>query len=142
MPSAPTAAQLQALFEAAQTAAGNAYAPHSHFRVGAALLLADIDTIVSGCNVENTSFRLSTCAEQTAVVRAVAQHGPTIRILAVAVANLNGAPSPPCGACRQTLLEFSTPDTLILYPGQDGTPEQQLLSSLLPAAFNLQSDTL
>lgn len=141
MTTAPTRAQLTHLQAAASAVAANAYAPYSHFRVGAALLLqntgADNDTIVTGCNVENASFRLTTCAEQAAVARAVADHGPAIRILAVAVANLNGSASQPCGACRQTLLEFSLPETLILYPGANGKPEQRLLSDLIPASFAL-----
>jgi len=138
MRSPPTASQLANLREAAQTVAINAYAPYSHFRVGAAVLLsAPPDTIVTGCNVENASFRLTTCAEQAAVARAVAQHGSGIRILAVAIANLNDSASQPCGACRQTLLEFSLPETLVLYPGARSQPEQQLLSDLLPASFAL-----
>ncbi len=145
MQSPPTASQLANLREAAQTVAANAYAPYSQFRVGAALLLntpldADkaVATIVAGCNVENASFRLTTCAEQAAVARAVSQHGPHIRILAVAVANLNQSASQPCGACRQTLLEFSLPETLVLYPGAGNQPAQQLLSELLPAGFALE----
>lgn len=137
--STPAPSQLHQLLEAAHSVAQNAYAPYSRFRVGAALLLADPHTgaIVIGCNVENASFRLTTCAEQSAIAAAVAQHGPEIRILAVAVANLNGAPCQPCGACRQTILEFSLPETLILFPGENHTPEQRLLSGLLPASFTL-----
>jgi len=141
MQTTPTASQLADLRAAAERVAANAYAPYSHFRVGAALLLSApanaVDTVVTGCNVENASFRLTTCAEQAAVARAVAQHGPGIRILAVAVANLNDSASQPCGACRQTLLEFSLPQTLVLYPGPHGQPAQQLLSELLPAGFAL-----
>src|SRR5579872_1950023 len=86
----------------AADAAANSYSPYSHFRVGAALLLED-DTIITGCNVENCSYRLTSCAEQAAIARAVSQRGPRIRLRAVAVANLNNAASMPCGACRQTL---------------------------------------
>ncbi len=135
--SIPSADQLTALLHAAEAVAQNAYAPYSHFRVGAALLLAESTTIVTGCNVENASFRLTTCAEQAAVAAAVAAFGPRLRIRAVAVANLNDASSQPCGACRQTLLEFSTPDTLVLYPGANGQTERKLLSDLLPASFAL-----
>ena len=136
----PTEAQLAALLEAANHVAANAYAPYSNFRVGAALLLdAPVAAIVTGCNVENTSFRLTTCAEQSAIAAAVAQYGPHIRIRAIAVANRNTAPSPPCGACRQTILEFSLPETLLLYPGANGTPQQTLLSTLLPSAFTLNT---
>ncbi len=133
MPSAPTAAQHKALLEAAQTVAQNAYAPYSHFRVGAAILL-DNDAIVPGCNVENASFRLTTCAEQAAVAAAVAQHGPRMRIRAIVIQNLNDAPCHPCGACLQTLLEFAAPETTILYPG---TPTERLLTDLIPAGFTL-----
>jgi cytidine deaminase len=126
-------AQLQ---QQAAAAAQNAYAPYSHFRVGAAVLLED-GSIVTGCNVENASYRLTACAEQTAITAAVALHGPKIRIRAVAVANLNNAASQPCGACRQTILEFSTPGTLIFFPNQDGTFNQATIADLLPAAFEL-----
>ncbi len=126
--------QLTALLEAAEVAAHHAYAPYSHFYVGAAVLLASGQTI-TGCNVENVSYRLTCCAEQTAIAAAVSQHGPTIRIRAVAVANLAKVPCQPCGACRQTILEFASPDTLILYPGPNGAPTQCTLADLLPAAF-------
>jgi cytidine deaminase len=122
--------QLRAL---AAEAAQNAYAPYSHFRVGAALLLTD-GSIVTGCNVENASYRLTNCAEQSAISSAVTQFGPGIRLRAVAVANLNQAASMPCGACRQTLAEFGADDTLILYPGETG-PESTTLGGLLPHAF-------
>jgi cytidine deaminase len=120
-------------------AAHHAYAPYSNFRVGAALLLEN-GAVVTGCNVENASYRLTTCAEQTAITSAVALHGPAIRIRAIAIANLNNAPSQPCGACRQTILEFSTPDTLIFSPRQDGTLDQATIADLLPAAFHLNHD--
>ncbi len=127
----------QRLRDLAQTAAANSYSPYSHFRVGAALLLTD-GSIVTGCNVENASYRLTSCAEQAAIARAVAERGPNIRLRAVAVANLNDAPSMPCGACRQTLSEFGDDDVFILYPGEDGTDESTTLGALLPHAFRLQ----
>jgi len=127
-------AELRSLAEAA---AQHSYSPYSHFRVGAALLLED-GSIVTGCNVENCSYRLTSCAEQGAIARAVAEHGPGIRLRAVAVANLNGAASMPCGACRQTLTEFGDDQTLILYPGENGAPEETTLGDLLPHAFRLE----
>lgn len=140
MPSNPTTALTPALIEQLQQKAAataqNAYAPYSHFRVGAAVLLED-GSIVTGCNVENASYRLTTCAEQTAIASAVNQHGPAIRIHAIAVANLNNAASQPCGACRQTILEFSTPNTTIFFPKQDGTFDHLTIAELLPAAFLL-----
>src|ERR1700735_5907188 len=100
-----SAAQQKELLDAAEQAAHHAYAPYSGFRVGAALLLEG-GHIVTAANVENASYGLSICAERSAVVRAVAQHGPKMRIQAVAVTNLNNAPSSPCGACRQILSEL------------------------------------
>ena len=121
----------------AEAAAHRAYAPYSRFFVGAAVLL-DNGNIVSGCNVENASYRLTTCAEQAAIVSAVAQHGPPIRILAVAVHNLNQTACQPCGACRQTIAEFASPDAVVFYPGPDG-PTSCTLADLLPSTFQLQT---
>ena len=133
--SAPLAAEQKAnLRVLAIRAAEHSYSPYSHFRVGAALLLTD-GRIITGCNVENASYRLTSCAEQAAIARAVSEHGPAIRLQAVAVANLNGAPSMPCGACRQTLTEFGDDATLILYPGEGGHDEETTLGALLPHAF-------
>jgi cytidine deaminase len=130
-------AEQQRLRELARAAAANSYSPYSHFRVGAALLLAD-GSIVTGCNVENCSYRLTSCAEQAAIARAVSERGPSIRLRAVAVANLNNSASMPCGACRQTLSEFGDDDVLILYPGESATDESTTLGALLPHAFRMQ----
>ncbi len=118
----------------ARVAAEHAYAPYSGFRVGAALLLTD-GAVVTGCNVENCSYRLTSCAEQGAIARAVAELGPGIRLRAVAVANLNEAASMPCGACRQTLAEFGDDAVAVLYPGEGGALEETTLGALLPHAF-------
>jgi homotetrameric cytidine deaminase len=142
MPSPPitiSPRQQAELLAAAQQAAQQAYAPYSGFRVGAALLLEDGD-IVTAANVENASYGLSICAERSAVARAIAQHGPTLRIQAVAVINLNSAPSSPCGACRQVLSEFMPPNGLVLFPFDD-TPETRMqtrtLAELFPLGFDL-----
>ena len=122
----------------AEAAALHAYAPYSNFRVGAALLLTSGET-VTAANVENCSYRLTCCAEQAAVARAVAEYGPAIRLAAVAVANLNSAASTPCGACRQTLAEFADDATPILFPGENGTRDETTLGQLLPQAFRPSS---
>src|SRR5580704_10528138 len=111
----PKEPALEDLLERARAAALNSYSPYSGFRVGAALRLSNGE-IVTGTNVENVSYGLTICAERSALVRAVAQFGPGIRIEAVAVANLNNAASPPCGACRQMLAEFADPDAPIVFP--------------------------
>lgn len=126
--------QKSGLRHLAANAAHHAYAPYSGFRVGAALLLASGETVV-GTNVENCSYRLTCCAEQSAIARAVSQHGPSVRLHAVAIANLNESASMPCGGCRQTLAEFGEDATLVLYPGEGGTEEETTLGALLPHAF-------
>jgi len=123
----------------ALTAAGNAYSPYSRFRVGAAVLLEDGST-ATGCNVENASYRLTTCAEQGAIAAAVALHGPSIRIRAIVIVNLNGTASPPCGACRQTIYEFSSPSTQIFFPAADGALTHSTIGDLLPHAFVLSDN--
>jgi homotetrameric cytidine deaminase len=124
---------LTELLRQAEAAAANSYSPYSRFKVGAALALTSGD-VVTGANVENASFGLTICAERSALVRAIAQHGPAIRLAAVAVANLNGAPSPPCGACRQMLAEFAAPDTPVSFPAVEGVVTLSL-AALLPLAF-------
>ncbi len=133
-------AQLAELAGHAEAAAHQAYAPYSKFFVGAAILL-ESGEIVAGCNVENASYRLTTCAEQTAIASAVARYGPAIRLRAVAVHNLNQTACQPCGACRQTIAEFAGPDAAILYPGPNG-PTQCTLADLLPSAFHLATESL
>lgn len=128
-----TEAQKNSLRELAAKAAEHAYAPYSRYLVGAALLLED-GVVVTGCNVENCSYRLTSCAEQGAIARAVAERGPRIRVQAVAVANLNESASMPCGACRQTLSEFGEDAMVVLYPGENG-PMETTLGELLPHAF-------
>jgi homotetrameric cytidine deaminase len=133
--SAPEAL-LAMLLAAARKAAQKAYAPYSKFRVGAALLLSNGE-VVRGANVENASYGLTICAERSALVSAVSQFGPEIRIAAVAVANLNDAASPPCGACRQVLAEFVLPDAPVVFPFAGGM-RTMAFSELMPVAFDMK----
>jgi cytidine deaminase len=131
---------MQELENAAIAAAEHSYSPYSGFRVGAALLLTN-GQIVTGTNVENVSYGLTICAERSALVRAVAQFGPEIRVRAVAVVNLNDAPSPPCGACRQVLAEFMDADALVRFPGGPAGAVAAVtlpIGELLPYGFDLQ----
>ena len=127
---------LESLLEQARAAAQNSYSPYSGFKVGAALRLTNGE-IVTGTNVENVSYGLTMCAERSALVRAVSEFGPGIRIAAVAVANLNSAASPPCGACRQMLAEFILPDAPVVFPAADGV-RAMTFSELLPLAFDMK----
>ena len=128
--------EMQQLMDHAREAAQNAYARYSNFRVGAALKLTSGE-VVTGANVENVSYGLTICAERSALVRAVAQFGPGIRIAAVAVANLNQAASPPCGACRQMLAEFIEPDAPVAFPAAEGVRTLPF-HEVLPLAFEMK----
>lgn len=138
---APPATQdpMQKLINAALDVARHAYSPYSGFRVGSALLLTNGET-VTGANVENVSYGLTICAERSALVRAVAQFGPDVRITAAAIVNLNDAPSPPCGACRQVLAEFMDPEAPVSFPAnRSGVIASITLPfrELLPYGFDL-----
>lgn len=119
------------LLEQARAARAHAYAPYSEFPVGAALLSRD-RRVFTGVNVEIASYGLSTCAERTAMVGAIAAGVRGFAAVAV-VGPENGRPCPPCGACRQILYE-ADPEMLVVTEDSSGlviTP----LRELLPAAF-------
>ncbi len=120
---------------AARQAMKNAYAPFSNFKVGAAILTASGHIFV-GCNVENSSYGMTNCAERTAIFSAVAKDGPDLEIVAVAVANAAGVPCSPCGACRQVIFEFG-PRAIIFYQGVKGD-KQSPITDLLPEGFRLK----
>jgi cytidine deaminase len=132
--SEPTAAEIQALVDAAADARARAYAPYSGFAVGAAVLTED-GAVVPGANVENAAYPVGMCAERTAVGRAVSEGARRLR--AVAVVGSQDPPTWPCGACRQVLHEFGS-GLLVVAQGGSGERRQQLLSELLPAAFGPQ----
>ncbi len=121
---------IERLVRAASEARDQAYAPHSHFYVGAALWMGG-DEIVTGCNIENASYSLTICAERVAASTAVASGHRSFA--AIAVASVGGVS--PCGACRQFLSEFGdlhviTADVLT------GARQVRRLSHLLPDAFD------
>jgi len=126
-----TPAEMDRLILSAIEARDQAYAPHSHFYVGAAILLGD-GKIIGGCNVENASFSLTLCAERVAAATAVARGYR--QWLGVAVASIGGAM--PCGACRQFLAEFGGDMTVITADVIDGSREIRRLSQLLPDVFS------
>ena len=133
-----TDTELAQLLDQARLAALHSYSPYSRFRVGAALRLTN-GAVVTGTNVENVSYGLTICAERAALVTAVSQFGPEIRVDAVAITNLNQAASPPCGACRQVLAEFILPDAPVIFPADDG-PLVLPFRELLPLAFEMKKE--
>ncbi|QDZ43587.1 cytidine deaminase [Corynebacterium sp. sy039] len=130
------------LLEYARRAARTAYAPYSHFPVGAALLLSD-GRVVPGCNFENASYGLAICAERNAIGTAIhetpggrAIDEAKFRIEAVAIVGKAGQPCYPCGACRQVLREFECQQVIV--ESEDGArsiPFEQIL----PYSFGPES---
>ncbi len=122
--------ELRELVAVAAAARARAYAPYSHFAVGAALRVAD-GAIYMGCNVENASYGLTICAERNAVAHAVASGARDL--VAIAVVTENGVT--PCGACRQVLAEFGPAMTVIVADTR-GNRRSYMLGELLPDAFS------
>jgi cytidine deaminase len=118
------------LLEAARAAQGNAYAPYSRFRVGAALQ-ADDGRVFVGANVENASYGLTNCAERVALGAAVAAGARCFRRLVVV--SDGTPPAAPCGACRQALAEFGVETDVVAVGG--GQARQWRLKDLLPDRF-------
>lgn len=128
----------RALAAAAIEARGMAYTPYSHFNVGAALLTKD-GRIYRGCNIENAAYTPSNCAERTAFFTAVAAGQRDFEAIAIAGGKegpLTGELCPPCGVCRQVMMEFCSPDSfkVVLVRGADSW-EVYSLRGLLPQGF-------
>jgi cytidine deaminase len=123
----------QNLIDQARRARERAYAPYSHFRVGAAVLTATGE-IFSGCNLENASYGTTICAERVAIFAAVAAGCRDLTALAV-IAD-TPEPAAPCGLCRQVLAEFN-PDCPVIMATTAGDWRLTNLNELLPLAFRL-----
>lgn len=119
------------LLDRARTAMRAAYAPYSHFRVGAAIEAEDGRVFV-GCNVENASYPVGVCAERVALGHAVVSGARSFRRLAVATAG--DPPASPCGMCRQALSEFGT-DLEVISVSEAGGRRSWSLEELLPSGF-------
>jgi cytidine deaminase len=117
------------LIACAAAARERAYAPYSHFKVGAALL-SKSGRVYSGCNVENAAFGGSICAERTAIVKAVSEGEREFE--AMAVVTENGVA--PCGPCRQVMMEFA-PDMAVIIADTRGNRQATTVRNLLPDAF-------
>ena len=127
-PSGDAVAEVSAIALAAMR---HAYAPYSHFRVGAAIRATD-GTVIAGCNVENAAFPSGTCAERGALSAAVASGHRKFDLIVVATDA--GDPTPPCGMCRQALMEFA-PDIRVVAITTGGKRTEWVLSDLLPQPF-------
>lgn len=137
------AAHDREVVEAARKATANSYAVYSGFNVGAAVRLSD-GTIVSGTNQENAAYPSGLCAERTALFWANSQYpDKAVEVLAIAARTAQGElemPIPPCGACRQVILEtekrFNTPIRIILYGTKECYVVEEGIKALLPLSFD------
>lgn len=120
------------MFEAATAVRERAHAPYSRFKVGAAALWEDGE-ITAGCNVENSSYGLSVCAERNAIGAAVASGKRKLQAVAI-VAEADRA-CPPCGMCRQVMAEFGDPKVPVRARNFGGDESRHTLGELLPDAF-------
>jgi cytidine deaminase len=124
------------LIVAAKAAMANAYSPYSHLKVGAACLWND-GKIYTGCNIENTVFPATLCAERAGISTAVTQ-GAT-RLDKVAIASSAKEPLLPCGICLQTMTEFARDQNLkIVSVGANGRVVRSTLGELLPSGVNVK----
>ena len=119
------------LVNIAKEAMENAYAPYSHFKVGAALLAKD-GRVFQGCNIENASYGATNCAERTAIFKAVSEGVREFE--AIAIVASSGAYASPCGICRQVLFEFLPEGKVILDSDEKGMATFSV-QELLPFGF-------
>lgn len=122
----------QELIDAAKAAAKFAYAPHSGYQVGAAVLGAN-GKIWTGCNIENSSYGATMCAERVAIFKMVSEG--IMAIACIAIHTVNGGP--PCGSCLQVIQEFSPTPVRFLLSSGSNTYEELSLAELLPRPFSL-----
>ena len=123
------------LLNAAQHVKEKAYAPYSHFHVGAALITPS-GKIYSGCNVENVSYGLTICAERNAIFQMIADGEREIS--EILVIGDTGHFLPPCGACRQVIAEFANKDTMVYMCNKDGKYQQTSVSDIIPYTFFME----
>nr|WP_329742707.1 cytidine deaminase [Dyella sp. A6] len=129
----------QTLLHAARDAREHAYAPYSHFAVGAAVLTRD-GRRFAGCNVENASYGLCNCAERTALFAAMAAGCRRGDFVALAVTADTPAPVSPCGACRQVIAELCDADMPVWLGNLAGDMQETSVAALLPGAFRLEPE--
>lgn len=122
------------LIQKAKNARENAYVPYSNFKVGAALVTKS-GNFYLGSNIENASYSLTCCAERTAIFNAVSKGDR--ELIEMAVIADSESPVSPCGACRQVMTEFFSPDATIYLTNLNGDVKVTTVKELLPYAFSL-----
>jgi cytidine deaminase len=119
----------------ARAAMKHSYSPYSHFRVGAALLTSK-GKVYTGCNIENSSYGLTMCAERTALFKAISEGEK--RFTALAITSDDDTFTPPCGACRQVIMDLAGNIDIVL-SRKDGTLQVLRTADLLPLPFGIEN---
>ncbi|WP_133127430.1 cytidine deaminase [Legionella nagasakiensis] len=128
---------IQQMINRASQALNYSYAPYSGYSVSSCLCSEEDHALFTGVNVENSSYGLTICAETSAIVQMVAAGKRQIKSMVILSAD--NALCSPCGACRQRIYEFSTPETRIHLCNQESALKTLTIAELLPLAFSLQS---
>lgn len=123
------------LYTAAIKGFNNAYVPYSKFRVGASLITKN-GTLYYGCNVENSSYGLTNCAERTALFKAISEGVKKDDIVAFLIIGDTKDPINPCGACRQVMSELLNKDTIVYLTNLKKEVKEVKVNDLLPFAFD------
>lgn len=132
-------ADVDKMLKLALRARENAYTPYSKFKVGACVKSAATGRLYAGCNVENSSFGATICAERNAITTAIAAEG-IIGIETLVVVSDDEPPAPPCALCLQVLAEFTSPDSLVILSSLEGKMCRYKFSELLPNPFIFPSE--
>ncbi len=127
---------IQTMIEATRKILDNAYSPYSNFKVACAIL-AENGNMYLGVNVENASYGLTACAETSAIAQMITQGAKSIQ--AVVLMNGEGTLCPPCGGCRQRIIEFSDPSTPIYLCDYTSLLQKVAIGDLLPHSFKLNN---
>lgn len=130
---------IQKMLQMAEDVREKAYAPYSHFKVGA-VIKSKSGKFYAGCNVENSSYPAGTCAEEAAIAAMV--YGGDYEIEKMLILTGGSEVASPCGACRQRIREFAEDDAMIYMYNVNGESKSSTLSGLLPLSFsskNLQN---
>jgi len=120
----------KSLRDAALSASTKAYAPYSHFHIGAAVLM-ESGKIFSGCNIENASYGATICAERVATLKAISESETKIKKIYV----YSNDGWPPCGLCRQVICEFASDDLVVIIGDKEGNEKNIPFKDLFPAGF-------
>ena len=122
------------LMDKAKEASKYSYSPFSKFAVGAAVLMSN-GSIYTGCNIENSSFGMTICAERCAIFKAISEGQK--EILAVAIYSPNEDDCYPCGACRQVMYEFQGENEISIITESKGNPDIRKMKDFLPYGFRI-----